>query len=88
MCRVNFFLIRTTVLFSRSIHYNTYNTVANKMAMQIQHPPVDHPQCGTQDSTCDVIEIRKIRQDLDMLVMLYKKLVDQMILVEEPSEDE
>lgn len=35
-----------------------------------------------------LFEVRKIREDLDMLVVLYKKLVDRMVPVEEPSEEE
>lgn len=34
------------------------------------------------------VEIRKIRQDLDMLVMLYQRLVDGMIPVEEATPEE
>lgn len=34
------------------------------------------------------VEIKKIRQDLDMLVMLYQRLVDRMILTEEATPEE
>jgi len=34
------------------------------------------------------VEIKKIRQDLDMLVMLYQRLVDRMIPVEEATPEE
>ena len=34
------------------------------------------------------IEIKQIRKDLDTLVLLYKRLVDHMIPLEEPSEEE
>ncbi len=34
------------------------------------------------------VEITKIRQDLDMLVMLYQRLVDRMISVEEATPEE
>ena len=34
------------------------------------------------------VEMKKIRQDLDMLVMLYQRLVDRMIPVEEATPEE
>ena len=34
------------------------------------------------------VEMKKIRQDLDMLVMLYQRLVDRMIPIEEAAPDE
>ena len=48
-----------------------------------------HPSWGIAHSSRDMdIEIKKIRNDLDILVMLYKKLVEKMIPIEEPSEEE
>jgi hypothetical protein len=34
------------------------------------------------------VEMKKIRQDLDMLVMLYQRLVDRMIPVEDAAPEE
>jgi len=34
------------------------------------------------------LEIRKIRQDLDMLVMLYQRLADRMIPAEDATKEE
>jgi hypothetical protein len=34
------------------------------------------------------VEIKKIRQDLDMLVMLYQRLVDRMIPIEDAAPEE
>ncbi len=35
-----------------------------------------------------VVELRKIRADLDMLTNLYSKLVDRLILEEEPEAED
>lgn len=44
---------------------------------------------GKTDSVMESnVEIRKIRQDLDMLVSLYQRLVDRMIPVEDAGPEE
>ena len=56
-----------------------------KMAASSWQLPLNKTKCEMEVSN---VEISKIRQDLDMLVMLYQRLVDRMIPVEEASADE
>jgi archaellum component FlaC len=54
------------------------------MAVSSSNLPLSKTKAEMESS----VEMTKIRQDLDMLVMLYQRLVDRMIPVEDATPEE